>query len=175
MSSKTGKPETKPNRIWAIAVVFLLVITVAAIIIALLGYRPANAIEIHLHESSPTTGSIQVSGEVVNPGIYPFSGSDTVQSIINAAGGTKENEDNSVFTLNIGSSGSQNYAQKININRADAWLLQALPGIGETKAKTIVAYRSANGPFKTTTELMNVNGIGEPLFHQIKDLITVTD
>ena len=48
-----------------------------------------------------------------------------------------------------------------------------LPGIGEEKAKTIIAYRNEHGPFEKIEDIMNVSGIGEKLFEKIKDYITV--
>ena len=54
------------------------------------------------------------------------------------------------------------FAAQVNINKADAATLSAeLVGIGEKKAEAIVAYREANGPFKTASDLANVKGIGE--------------
>ena len=63
----------------------------------------------------------------------------------------------------------------ININTADAGLLMELPGIGETYARRIVAYREENGPFGEIADIMEVNGIGEKRFANIKDYITVED
>ena len=61
----------------------------------------------------------------------------------------------------------------IDINRADAEQLTALPGIGEVLARRIVAYREENGRFLSTQELQNVEGIGEKRLDAILDLITV--
>ena len=61
----------------------------------------------------------------------------------------------------------------IDINRADAEKLTALPGIGEVLAGRIVAYREENGSFLSTQELQNVEGIGEKRLDAILDLITV--
>lgn len=61
----------------------------------------------------------------------------------------------------------------IDINRADAEQLTALPGIGEVLAGRIVAYREENGNFLSTQELQNVEGIGEKRLDAILDLITV--
>lgn len=53
-------------------------------------------------------------------------------------------------------------AQPVNINTADApTLATSLRNVGETKAEAIVAYREANGAFKTADDLANVKGIGE--------------
>ncbi len=61
----------------------------------------------------------------------------------------------------------------ININTATAAELTALPGIGEAKAKKIVAYREANGDFGSIEEIKNVSGIGDATFENIKSYITV--
>ena len=61
----------------------------------------------------------------------------------------------------------------VNINTADADALCTLPGIGEAKAKSIIAYREKNGPFKSTEELTKVSGIKEGVFDKVSDLICV--
>lgn len=61
---------------------------------------------------------------------------------------------------------------KISINTADLELLMTLPGIGESKAKSIIEYREIT-PFTSIEDIMNVSGIGEKAFEQIKDYITV--
>ena len=51
---------------------------------------------------------------------------------------------------------------QVNINTADAATLAAmLDGIGESRAKAIVDYRAANGPFKSADDLVAVKGIGQ--------------
>jgi comEA protein len=65
--------------------------------------------------------------------------------------------------------------QKIDINRAEAWLLEALPGIGPSKAQAIIAHRQRNGGFKHIIEITEVEGIGPAIYEDIKDLITVGD
>lgn len=47
----------------------------------------------------------------------------------------------------------------IDINRADAEQLMQLPGIGESKAAAILAYRDAHGAFATVDDLEQVRGI----------------
>lgn len=65
------------------------------------------------------------------------------------------------------------YAALININTADATLLDTLPGIGPTYATRIVDYRTAHGPFVQISDLQNVSGIGPSTYANVKDLITV--
>lgn len=81
----------------------------------------------------------------------------------------------SVSALSFAQSQSQtkNPATKININTASAAELQNLPRIGPKVAQRIIDYRTQNGPFKKVEDLMKVRGIGEKVFNQIKDLITV--
>ena len=69
--------------------------------------------------------------------------------------------------------GSQEQAQKININTADQSQLETLPRIGPTIARNIIEYREQNGPFKRIEDIMNVPRIGEKTFQGLKDLITV--
>ena len=54
------------------------------------------------------------------------------------------------------------HASPVNINAASPEeIAEALDGVGITKARAIVAYRNANGPFQSRAELANVKGIGE--------------
>lgn len=62
---------------------------------------------------------------------------------------------------------------KININHAGIDELTLLPGIGETLAKRIIAYREENGNFQSVEDIMNVEGIGEGKLAQIVTYITV--
>ena len=62
--------------------------------------------------------------------------------------------------------------KKININTASINELTSLNGIGESKAKLIIEYRSKN-PFKSIEEIKNVSGIGDKAYEKIKDYITV--
>lgn len=64
-------------------------------------------------------------------------------------------------------------AKKININTASSAELQELPRIGEKVAQRIIDFRKTNGKFKKIEEIMKVQGIGEKVFKQIKDQITV--
>jgi competence protein ComEA len=61
----------------------------------------------------------------------------------------------------------------VNINTAEAWLLEALPGIGEVLARRIIDYRDENGPFLRIEDLKMVEGIGASTFDRLKDKITV--
>lgn len=62
--------------------------------------------------------------------------------------------------------------RKININSASKEELMQLPGIGETKAESIITYRKNHGPFQSIEDIMLVSGIKESGFEKIKDRIT---
>jgi competence protein ComEA len=61
----------------------------------------------------------------------------------------------------------------LDLNTATPEQLDTLPGVGEVTANRIVTYRSAH-PFTTVEELLEVPGIGQRRFEQLKDLVTVT-
>jgi len=63
--------------------------------------------------------------------------------------------------------------QKVNINKANKDELMTLSKIGESKALAIIEYREKNGNFKSIEDIKNVSGIGDKLFEEIKDYITV--
>lgn len=63
--------------------------------------------------------------------------------------------------------------EKININTADAETLTVINGIGESLAKRIIDYRTKYGPFESIEEIMNVSGIGEKKFEDMRDMICV--
>jgi comEA protein len=65
--------------------------------------------------------------------------------------------------------------KKININTASSVELQKLPRIGPKIAQRIIDFRNQNGNFKNIEEIIKVRGIGEKIFKQIKDMITVGD
>jgi competence protein ComEA len=64
------------------------------------------------------------------------------------------------------------WAAPVNINTADAaTLARDLDGIGPAKAQAIVEYRQQNGPFRSTEDLLKVQGIGERVLEQNRDNI----
>ena len=120
-------------------------------------------------------GEIYIGGAVNSPGFYPLTAGDSMEGLIQAAGGTTSSANLSRLELYIPEVGEEEQPQKINLNRAEVWLLEALPGIGETLAQRIIDYRQQNGPFNNIKELMKVAGIGTTTYEQIKHLITVAD
>ena len=73
----------------------------------------------------------------------------------------------------VSTSGSSVQGGKVNINTADIETLCTLTGIGESKAFSIIAYRTANGGFESIEQIKEVSGIGEDVFEKIRDKICI--
>ena len=63
--------------------------------------------------------------------------------------------------------------KRVNLNTATLEELDALPGVGPSTAKNIIAYREAHGGFAAPEEIMNVKRIGEKTFQKLKEFIKV--
>ena len=71
---------------------------------------------------------------------------------------------------------SISFAEPVNINTADAETISSnLKGIGESKARAIIAYREAHGDFKSVYDLANVKGIGEKTIEKNYDNIRLDE
>lgn len=145
---------------------------------------------------TPSENMVHVCGAVRNPGVYPMPEGSRVYEAVEAAGGFLEDADenyrNQAEKLQDGMklyiptkdevqngvviTGEQeetNGSGLVNINTASEEVLCTLPGIGTSKAKSIIAYREEHGKYGRTEDLMNVPGIKDGLFQKVKDSITV--
>ena len=61
----------------------------------------------------------------------------------------------------------------VNINSADATQLALLPRVGEKAAERIIAWRTEHGPFKKTSDLMQVKGFGAKTYERVAPHIAV--
>lgn len=64
-------------------------------------------------------------------------------------------------------------SKTVNLNTATKEELMTLPGIGESKALAIIKYREENQGFRSTDEIMQIDGIKEGVYNKIKDLISI--
>lgn len=64
-------------------------------------------------------------------------------------------------------------AEPVDINSADKQTLMTVKGVGEKRAEAIIAYREKYGPFKSVSELTQVDGIGQSTLDTNKDSLTV--
>lgn len=76
-----------------------------------------------------------------------------------------------------GTQGTQKQAEQddglVDLNRATESELCTLPGIGQTRAQAIIAYREASGGFRSIDEIQNVSGIKSGTYEKIKNKIKV--
>ena len=138
--------------------------------------------------------AVHVAGRVRHPGLVRLPAGSRVQDAITAAGGATSGADldavNLARKLTDGeqvrvpgpgdpappppdaAAGPATPSAPLDLNTATVEQLDTLPGVGEVTAGRIVAYRSAH-PFTTVDELLEVPGIGQRRFEQLKDLVTV--
>jgi competence protein ComEA len=158
-----------------LALAFCLFLCLTSALIVLAACNSAQPSEISIITRTPVfTGNIYIGGAVNNPGLYPFKQDDSLDDLVKAAGGLQNGANLAQVSLIIPDPASASLSQRIDINRAEAWLLAALPGIGDTHAQDIIVYRQQNGPFRAVSDLLKVKGIGQATLDKIKDLITVS-
>ena len=167
---------SRADRFYLFVTVFLLIAAIAGGVMLAVQHSRSQPVEIVLSQTEPPelSGELYIGGAVANPGIYPWQEGDTIQALLLNAS-VEPDADLSHIEIYVPREGEEQFPQKIDINRAEPWLLEALPGIGEVLAQRIADYRSENGPFRTIEDLLKVSGIGPATFEKIKDYITVSD
>ena len=166
---------TKPDKYGALIIIFLIVIIAIGGTIFWSKYTGSQSIEISLPSEQEWQGGFYMSGAINNPGFYPVKAQDSLQDIIQSAGGATSTADFASLKIYLPQIDKRAEPQRIDINRAEAWLLEALPGIGQIRAQAIIDYRCQNGSFHNINELTRVEGIGITIYEQLKHLITVAD
>ena len=166
---------TKPNKYWTLVIVLMIVIIATGSLIIRSRSSQNQPIEISIPPSHEIHGEVYIAGAVNNPGFYPLKAGDSLDDIIRAAGNTTTGSDLNRLKIYIPMVGEEESPQKVDINQAETWLLQSLPGIGESKAQAIIDYRHQNGRFRHTNELTRIEGIGTTTYEKIAHLITVAD
>ena len=131
---------------------------------------------------------VYVCGAVNREGVYELPGGSRVYEAIAMAGGFREDADaRNVNQAEVLEDEERIYVPivgeevrvddekdaRININKASKEELMTLPGVGESRAESIIKYREQQGAFQSIEEIMQVSGIKEGLFEKIKDFITI--
>ncbi len=158
------------------------------------GTAPVAEKEPQKTDSAPVV--VYVCGEVVKPGVYELSGKKRICDAVEAAGGLTKKASRDYWNLaevltdgqmlyfptaeearkrQESAEGEEDAVQdgRVNINTADISQLETIPGIGQTRAEAILAYRQENGNFACIEDIMKVSGIKNGLFEKMKDYITV--
>ena len=166
---------SRADRFYLFVTVFLAIAAIAGSVMLAVQHNRNQPVEIVLSQTElpELSGEIYIGGAVSNPGIYPLREDDSMQALLLDAS-VEPDANLSHINLYIPREGEDQSPQKININRAEPWLLEALPGIGEVLAQRIVDYRSENGSFRRIEGLLKVSGIGPATFEKIKGCITVS-
>jgi len=154
---------------------------------------PVGATDPAASPSAQVSLLVDVAGWVRHPGVYAFAEGSRVIDAIEAAGGARRGALLQALNLAallvdgtqilvpkegapgapvVGSTGGAT-AGLVNVNTASAADLEALPGIGEVIAQRIVDHRTANGPFTSVDQLVDVSGIGDVILESIRELVTV--
>jgi competence protein ComEA len=164
------------DKMWLIIAVFLAASLITGIVLLITRQAQLQPVEISLQNTrqADVSGDVYISGAVVRPGAYATRAGDSLTSLISSAG-LSDNSDTGHVKLYVPSKDETQQPQKINLNTAETWLLQALPGIGEGKAKMIVAYRKQNGPLRSVDDLLKIDGFGASIVDKIRPFATVGD
>lgn len=184
-------------RVSAAASVLVVLLGVgAAVLVAMLNAaNGATSIvrapaEIAVSEPEQSLIYVHVLGQVASPGVYLLApGARAVDAVAAAGGYTPEADRAGLNLARFVSDGEQLYVPaegespvespavsgtgRIDLNRADAALLETLPRVGPALAQRILQWREENGGFRTVEDLLSVTGIGEKTFAGLKDLVTV--
>lgn len=157
------------------------------------GYLEGTEEEQKEEQVEESTLFVHICGEVEHPGVYELPLGSRIYEVVEAAGGfTSEAEESYVnlaqvledgWKVEIPAIGMQGNAEQginsadedglVDINTAAKKELCSLPGIGESRAESIIAYRENNGGFSRIEDIMKVEGIKEGMFEKIKDKICV--
>lgn len=131
---------------------------------------------------------VHVCGAVKEPGVKVLPAGSRAADALEMAGGFTDEADTAYVNLAAFlEDGQQLYFPKdgeelrdvkemnglIDLNTADAAQLCSLPGIGESRANAILAYRREHGKFTRVEELLQVPGIKDALYQQIRDKVKV--
>ncbi len=139
-------------------------------------------------QSEKNSVYVYICGCVNEPGVYELDETSRIWDAIQAAGGTTSDareealnqaehvvDGQTIYvpTREEETSESLISDSRININEATKEEWMTLPGIGESKAESILEYRKENGAFQSIEDLMNIPGIKEGVFNKIKEHIKV--
>jgi len=100
-------------------IAILIVIIVTGSMVTWARYRQSQPVEISISPAQELRGEIYIDGAVNNPGLYPLRAGDSLEELIQAAGGASAGADLNQLELYIPEAGGEGEpAQKINLNKS---------------------------------------------------------
>ncbi|HMS82430.1 MAG TPA: ComEA family DNA-binding protein [Nitrospira sp.] len=119
-----------------------------------------------------TVGVVFWLGWVRQPFVQPLGASSQAQTteFVNGPSHHARGEKSATSIKVVG----QHDRMVVDLNRATADELEALPGIGAVLAQRVIAFRESAGRFRTVEDLRSVKGIGAKKFDRLKSLVTVS-
>ncbi len=99
--------ENKLNRYWVLTAILLVAIILIGGIVAWSRYHPDEPVEITLPPREKWHGMINIDGAVTNPGFYPFTGGDTLDDLVRAAGGVTASAGSIELALHVSAPGKE--------------------------------------------------------------------
>ena len=124
--------------------------------------------------------SVEVKGEVSEPGVIELPAYSTVDDLLKLVELTDEADLENVNLTTVLKNhdvivvpSDNETVLSVSINSAELEELTLLPGIGKATAQNIIDYRNANGLFQSIDDLVRVKGIGKKTLEKIRAYITL--
>ena len=130
-----------------------------------------DGMHIHIPHLSEVEGQTPPAGASSGLGTALQTGSAGGEAASSGTGGAGAAGTSGTAASTGGSSASSASPGLVDINNADQATLETLPGIGPVTAQRIIAYRTANGPFKQPSDLKKVSGIGDARFADVQPYV----
>lgn len=183
---------------WVIGVWIVVVGVGLVVLVWQGGFLEETKVEVIQAQATPVEERkmnwVDISGEVVKPGVYSFEATDRVVNAIEKAGGLGKDADvewveknlnkaaklvdgqkiyiprkNDKIQITNDNSSSNMQNLKINLNSSTQTQLESLPGVGPATAIKIINGR----PYGDVGELVSKKVVSQKVFEQIKDLVSV--
>ena len=166
-------------------IVVLLAVLAGGIATLVAGGGPSGGVEITVPQGGGEI-RVHVSGAVAREGVYALRRGDRVIDAVEAAGGlladadtaglnlaARLNDGERVHVPRLSEAAPTATPAPLDLNRATAAELEALPGIGERRAQAILDYRTVSGGFDRVEDLLLVEGIGPATLEALRPLVVV--
>ncbi|MDE2861628.1 MAG: helix-hairpin-helix domain-containing protein [Chloroflexota bacterium] len=169
-----------------LVLLLLCLIAIGTGVSVLLLQPSPGRIEVALPTATPRPDlKVFINGAVNRPGVYSVQQGDRLEDVLAMAGGLTTDADPQRVNPSLSADDETHFyiprigelvdtaEATVNINTASADELQALPGIGPSRADDIIEHRTREGPFSRGEDLLLVSGFGPKTVDGLLDLVTV--